>query len=265
MTDKPKDHWASGNDYEPYVGRWSRLVAREFIDWLGVPKGRAWLDVGCGTGALTLTVLQIADPSKAKGLDRSEGFVAYARAKITDKRADFEVADAQALPVEDKSYDVAVSGLVLNFVPQPEKMIAEMTRASRGLVALYVWDYADGMQMMRHFWDAAAALEPEAAKLDEGPRFVGCQPEPLKELFESQGLKDVQVRPIEVPTVFKDFDDYWLPFLGGQGPAPTYAMSLSEERRAALREKIRAGLPIAGDGSIPLTARAWAVKGTSLA
>src|SRR5688572_27998624 len=123
MTDKPKDHWASGNDYEPYVGRWSRLVAREFIDWLGVPKGRAWLDVGCGTGALTSTVLQIADPSKVKGLDRSEGFVAYARAKITDKRADFEVADAQALPVEDKSYDVAVSGLVLNFVPQPEKMI----------------------------------------------------------------------------------------------------------------------------------------------
>jgi SAM-dependent methyltransferase len=264
MTEKPKDHWASGNDYEPYVGRWSRLVAREFIDWLGVPKGRAWLDVGCGTGALTSTVLQMADPSKVKGLDRSEGFVAYARAQITDKRADFEVADAQALPVEDKSYDVALSGLVLNFVPKPEKMIAEMTRASRGLVALYVWDYADGMQMMRHFWDAAAALEPEAAKLDEGPRFVVCQPKPLKLLFESAGLKDVEVRAIEVPTVFKDFDDYWNPFLGGQGPAPTYAMSLDEEHRTALREKIRAGLPVAADGSISLLARAWAVKGTAV-
>jgi SAM-dependent methyltransferase len=259
----PKDHWARGDAYEPYVGRWSRLVAREFIPWLDMLKGRAWLDVGCGTGALTSTILQIAEPSKVKGLDRSEGFIEYASTRIQDERADFETADAQALPVDDKSYDAAVSGLVLNFVPRPEVMISEMTRASRGRVAVYVWDYGAGMQMMRHFWDAAAALEPEAAKLDEGPRFVVCQPEPLKKLFESQGLKDVEVRPIDVPTVFKDFDDYWLPFLGGQGPAPTYAMSLDEERRAGLREKIRAGLPIAGDGSIALTARAWAIKGIS--
>jgi SAM-dependent methyltransferase len=259
----PKDNWASGSAYEPYVGRWSRLVACEFIDWLDAPKGSAWLDVGCGTGALSQTVLQMADPSKIKGVDRSDGFIGYVRSQTTDKRAEFEVADAQALPVENNSFDAVISGLVLNFIPKPELMIAEMTRASRGIVALYVWDYGDGMQMMRHFWDAAAALEPEAAKLDEGPRFVVCQPGPLKLLFESAGLKDVEVRPIEVPTVFKDFDDYWNPFLGGQGPAPSYAMSLDEERRAALREKIRADLSIANDGSISLKARAWAVKGIS--
>jgi SAM-dependent methyltransferase len=263
MTEKPKDHWASGSAYEPYVGRWSRLVAREFIDWLGVPKGRAWLDVGCGTGALSQTVLQMTDPAKIKGVDRSDGFIAYARSQITDKRVEFQVADAQALPVENNSYDAVISGLVLNFVPKPEVMIAEMTRASRGIVAVYVWDYADGMQMIRHFFDAAAALDPKAIELDEGPRFPVCHPEPLKVLFESAGLKNMEVRSIEVPTVFKDFDDYWNPFLGGQGPAPSYAMSLNEERRAALREKIRVDLPIANDGSISLIARAWAVKGLS--
>jgi SAM-dependent methyltransferase len=264
MTDLPIDHFARGDAYEPYVGRWSRLIAREFIAWLNMPKGKAWLDVGCGTGALTQTVLQMANPAKVKGVDRSEGFIEYASARVQDERAEFEVGDAQSIPVEDAHYDAAVSGLVLNFVPKPEKMIAEMTRAVRpgGTVAVYVWDYGEGMQMMRHFWNAAAALEPDAAKLDEGPRFVHCQPEPLKKLFEAAGLQHVEVRPIDVATVFKDFDDYWSPFLGGQGPAPTYAMSLDEEQRIALREKIRTGLPIAGDGSIPLTARAWGVKGT---
>ncbi len=256
-----KDRWASGDAYEPYVGRWSRLVAREFLQWLAVPAGSEWLDVGCGTGALTQMILLMAEPLKIKGIDRSEEFVAFARAHTHDKRAEFEAGDAQALPVETGTYDAAASGLVLNFIPQPERMVAEMTRASRGIVAVYVWDYAEGMQLMRRFWEAAAALDPNAIDLDEGQRFPICQPEPLKQLFKAAGLKDVEVRAIDVPTVFQNFDDYWSPFLGGQGPAPTYAMSLSEERRASLREKIRAGLPFASDGSIALTARAWAVKG----
>ena len=151
----------------------------------------------------------------------------------------------------------------LNFIPEPARAVAEMTRAARpgGVVAVYVWDYAEGMQMIRHFFDAAVALDPKAIELDEGLRFLICHPEPLKHLFESAGLRDVEVRAIDIPSHFKNFDDYWSPFLGGQGPAPGYAMSLSEERRAALRERIRAGLPIAEDGSIPLTARAWAIKG----
>ena len=129
------------------------------------------------------------------------------------------------------------------------------------MVAAYVWDYAEGMQLMRRFWDAAIALDPKVAELDESPRFPICHPKPFKQLFEAAGLHDVEVRGIEVPTVFKNFDHYWSPFLGGQGPAPSYAMSLSEEHRDALGEKIRAGLPFATDGSIPLVARAWAVKG----
>ena len=161
-------------------------------------------------------------------------------------------------------YDVVVSGLVLNFVPLPERMLAEMARALTpgGMLALYVWDYAGKMQLLRHFWDAAAALDPEAVELDEGRRFPICHPERLAELFRGAGLEKVETRPIDVPTHFRDFDDYWQPFLGGQGPAPGYAQALSEARRAALRERLRAALPAAIDGSIPLVARAWAVCGT---
>ena len=140
-----------------------------------------------------------------------------------------------------------------------------MTRVTRagGRVAAYVWDYAGRMELMRRFWEAAAALDPAAASLDEGRRFPVCRPEPLARLFGDAGLAEVEVRPIEVPTRFRDFDDYWAPFLGGQGPAPGYAMALDEPRRAMLREELRARLPAASDGSIPLVARAWAARGVA--
>ena len=157
---------------------------------------------------------------------------------------------------------MVVSGLVVNFVPQAELAVAEMTRVTRpgGTVAAYVWDYAEGMRLIRYFWDAAGLLDPKAKELDEGRRFWLCQPEPLSRLFLTAGLEAVEVRAIEVPTYFRDFDDYWSPFLGGQGPAPSYAMSLSEERQAELRERIQASLPSDPDGGIPLTARAWAIR-----
>jgi SAM-dependent methyltransferase len=159
-----------------------------------------------------------------------------------------------------------VSGLVLNFVPDPVQAVQEMTRVTRprGRVAAYVWDYAGRMELMRWFWDAAAALDPAAVELDEGRRFGLCQPEPLARLFQDAGLVEVGVRPIQVPTRFRGFDDYWMPFLGGQGPAPGYAMALDETQRAALREELRARLPVAADGSISLVARAWAVGGTAV-
>jgi SAM-dependent methyltransferase len=175
----------------------------------------------------------------------------------------FETGDAQALPVESETYDAVASRLVLNFVPQPSQMVAEMARAVRkgGIIGLYVWDYAGKMQLMRHFWNAATALDPTAHDLDEGRRFPICNPNSLAELFQRTGLSEVEVRPIDIPTDFKDFDDYWSPFLGGQAPAPGYAMSLSAERRAQLRERIYNSLPFALDGSIPLVARAWAIRG----
>jgi SAM-dependent methyltransferase len=258
-----RESWDRGAGYEPYVGRWSRLVARELLTWLAVEPGRRWLEVGCGTGALTGMIVALTSPAQVDAVDASPGYAAYARAQVPDPRVRFEVADARALPVRAGAYDVIVSGLVLNFVDEPARAVAEMVRAARpgGTVAAYVWDYAGGMELMRRFWDAAVALDPAAAPLDEGRRFPLCRPEPLAALFRGAGLADVETRPIDVPTVFRDFDDYWSPFLGGQGPAPGYALSLDEPRRVALRDRLRAGLAAAADGSIHLTARAWAVRG----
>jgi SAM-dependent methyltransferase len=263
MTTAHKDRWGAGNLYEPYVGRWSRLVAKEFFAWVQAPPNLDWLDVGCGTGALTETILKVAEPRSVRGIDPSAGFIEHARAHVTDPRVTFEVADAQSLPVEPARFGAAVSGLVLNFVPKPLLAVREMARAVRhaGVVAAYVWDYAGKMELMRYFWDAAVELDPAAIEADEGSRFPLCKPDALIDLFTQAGLREVEARSIDAPTRFRDFDDYWSPFLGGQAPAPAYAMSLREERRAALRERIRAALPIARDGSIDLIARAWAVRG----
>jgi SAM-dependent methyltransferase len=221
------------------------------------------LDVGCGTGALAEAVLALAAPAEVVGVDRSPAYVAFARDLVSDARVRFYVGDARALREAPASFDAVVSGLVLNFLPEPEKAVSEMARVARpgGTVAAYVWDYAEGMQMMRRFWDAAGALDPRARELDEGRRFPLCKPEPLADLLGTVGLRGVEVHAIEVPTVFRDFDDYWSPFLGGQGPAPGYAMSLSEERRAALRERVRASLPSGPKGEHRLIAHAWAARG----
>jgi SAM-dependent methyltransferase len=263
MEAERKDTWAAGDLYESYVGRWSRLVAKEFLAWLGMPPGLDWLDVGCGTGALTETLLERAAPGSVRGIDPSPGFIEHAIARIDDPRATFETGDAQSLPLGAAAVHAAISGLVLNFVPKPALAVAEMRRVVRpgGLVAAYVWDYAGEMQLMRHFWDAAVQLDPAASELDEGRRFPLCNPASLTQLFTAGGLLEVTVVPVDVPTRFSDFSDYWAPFLGGQGPAPGYAMSLSAQQRGELRDRIRACLPIASDGSIHLTAKAWAVRG----
>lgn len=256
------DHWSSGDSYERYVGRWSRVIARQFISWLAIPEGSAWLDVGCGTGALSQTILETTNPASVMGVDRSADFVETARSRLSHPHVKFETGNAQFLSVESEKFDAVVSGLVLNFVPKPEEMVNEMKRAARtdGTVALYVWDYAGKMQFMRHFWNAATALDISARDLDEGNRFPLCSPGALTDLFANAKLGDIEVRAIDIATDFKDFDDFWSPFLGGQGSAPGYAMSLSEEHRARLRDRIYNSLPFALDGSIPLVARAWAIK-----
>jgi SAM-dependent methyltransferase len=260
------DAWSVGAAYEPYAGRWSRLVAREFLAWLALPPGGIWLDVGCGTGALTETILERASPVEVWGVDPSKGFVDYARRHGRDRRASFLVGEARALPLGTATCDAVVSGLVLNLVPSPAAMVAEMARVARagGVVGAYVWDYAGDMQLMRRFWDAAAALDRAALPLDEGRRFPICAPSPLADLFRGTGLEEVEVRAIDVPTVFRDFDDLWSPFLGGQGPAPGYVVALDPARRDALRERLRAALPAKPDGSIHLRARAWAARGRPL-
>src|SRR5690606_584842 len=178
-------------------------------------------------------------------------------------RASLEQGEASRIPLPNGSIDAVVSGLVLNFVAEPHAALREMNRvlAPGGTIAAYVWDYAGKMELMRYFWDEAAALDPQAAALDEGKRFALCTPQALSALFAAAGLRAVETTAIEIPTPFRDFDDYWQPFLGAQGPAPAYAMALDEAARNRLRDRLRARLPAQRDGSIALTARAWAVRG----
>ena len=260
-----QDNWSSGEAYERYVGRWSRRVAAGFLGWLAVPAGRDWVDVGCGTGALTDGILERAAPRSVRAYDLSPAYVAAARERVGDPRAAFAVADAAALPDPADTFDAAVSGLAVNFVPEPARALGEMRRVVRpgGTVGLYVWDYAEGMQLIRAFWDAAAQLDPAAAELDEGRRFPLCRPEPLRALFDAAGLGAVEVRAIDVPTRFASFDDYWAPFEGGQGPAPGYLASLDDDRREKLRAAVERILPREPDGGISLVARAWAAKGVA--
>jgi 2-polyprenyl-3-methyl-5-hydroxy-6-metoxy-1,4-benzoquinol methylase len=256
--------WANGAAYEAYVGRWSRLVAKEFLAWIPYNTEAHWLDVGCGTGALSQTILGRTKPLTITSIDASETFIHYAKQQLSDTRFKFVVGDARVLPFENQAFDQVVSGLMLNFVPEVEKVVTEMVRVTKpgGKVAAYVWDYTGKMQLMRYFWDAVVALNPKGLTPDEGQRYPLCQPKPLTELFQRAGLEHVEVRAIDVPTYFRDFDDYWSPFLLGQGPAPAYAMSLSEEARASLREHLWVSLPSKADSSIHLVARAWAVRGT---
>jgi SAM-dependent methyltransferase len=254
--------WAVSDAYERFIGRWSRPVAAEFVDWLALPDDLSWLDVGCGTGALSRAIDAAAAPRLVHGIDPSNGFIEGAR-RLAGTRAQFSLGDALDLPVADASFDVVVSGLVLNFVPDHGRAASELRRAVRpgGTVAVYVWDYASGMELIRSFWDAASELDPGALALDEGRLFPICEPTALEELMRDAGLEGVESRSIVVPTVFTSFDDYWEPFLGGQGPAPAYAMSLAEADRSALRARLKETLPMRADGSFELSARAFAVRG----
>ncbi|NXY97755.1 methyltransferase domain-containing protein [Streptomyces sp. BR123] len=259
------DVWATGAAYERYMGRWSRLVAEQFAQRSAdVADGLRWLDVGCGTGALSAAVAARRHPRLVVGADRSAGFVATARAAAPPSGPEhFVVADATCLPTRDAVFDAAVSGLALNFFPDPSAAVAEMARVVRpgGLVAAYVWDYAEGMSFLRRFWDAARRADPSAAALDEGRRFPLCRPEPLRAAWAGAGLADVSVAAIEVPTVFTGFADLWEPFLAGQGPAPAYTAALAPAARARLRDELRAAVPRNADGTVALTARAWTVSG----
>jgi SAM-dependent methyltransferase len=260
---QPSDTWERGSPYEQYVGRWSRRVAPLFLAWLRIPAGRRWLDVGCGTGALCAAITDRCSPSSVAGVEPSEGLLETAKENLTG-RAALHQGSAAAIPLGDASVDVVVSGLVLNFVPDQRTALAEMARVTSkgGTIAAYVWDYAGKMELMRFFWDAAVELDAGAAAMDEGLRFPLCRPDALANLFTAAGLKGVQVVPIDIPTRFMNFDDYWEPFLGGQGPAPAYATSLDETKRERLRDRIRERLPIEAHGSISLTARASATRAT---
>ena len=256
------DSWSTGDPYEYFMGRWSSLVASSFTDWLSPSVGLKWLDMGCGSGALSQAIINKHNPACVIAVDQSEGFIETAKKRLGD-HIDCRIGNALSLPLADSSVNVVVSGLVLNFISEPQKALEEMRRVTSqgGTVAVYIWDYPGKMEFLKYFWDAAVKLEPKAKDMHEGIRFLNFGVDRLKDLFCHSGFLEVEAVAIEISTHFKDFEDYWNPFLGGQGPAPTYLLSLNNSAREKLRNSLFKCLPILSDGSIPMVARAWAVRG----
>ena len=258
-----KDRWGNASAYDRFMGRWSRALAREFVTMLGVPPGASWLEIGCGTGSLSAAICEGASPASVIACDTALDFVTYCDEHLHYPGLSVVHVAPGSLPTTASGFDAVVSSLVLNFLPAPVDALAEMRDACSpdGCVAACVWDYADGMEFLRIFWNTAVALDPAAQPLHEGTRFPLCHPEALRAAFEAAGLRSVSVTPITVPTSFSNFDDFWDPFVDGPGPAPTYVSSLSESARQRLAEALRTSLGRSDRSPIHLRARAWAAKG----
>jgi SAM-dependent methyltransferase len=260
-----QNFFAESAAYERFMGRWSRQVAPLLVQFADIRDGQPVLDVGSGTGALALAAAQVAPSAQITGVDPSASYVSNAQGRAPTERVRFAVGDAQALQIPDATFDRVVSLFVMNFIPDRAKALREMIRVTRpdGVIAAAVWDYGDGMQMLRVFWDEAVALDPAAAARDEGNMPL-CRSGELAALWREHGFAQVEERPLTIRMSFSSFEDYWEPFLGGQGPAGAYVASLTAARRDALRNRIRQRL--VGDGPdrpIQLEARAWAVKGVT--
>lgn len=244
------------------MGRWSRVLARRFIGEIDPPTGLRWLDVGCGTGAITEAIADLAQPSRIVGVDTSPAYLEVARNNLGD-RAEFFAAGGDDLPFDDGEFDVVASALALNFMPDPLSALTEWRRVvrSNGPVYAYVWDYAERMGFLRAFWDAAISLDPASRQLDQAERFTICRPEALHSAFEEAGFNDVATGNVEITTRFTSFEDYWAPFLGGTGPAGGYVATLDDLQRERLVSALRDAVTQSPDGSIDLPARAWTAVG----
>lgn len=249
--------------YERFMGRWSRELAPLLVRFAGVRDGEVVLDVGSGTGALADAVASAVPGTRITGIDPSAAYVAFTQAKRPRERMTFEVGDAQQMRFDDASFDRTLSLLVMNFIPDAPKAVREMTRVTRrgGTVAAAVWDYGEGMEMLRVFYDAALALRPADEDKDERHMPL-CRRGELAELWRDEGLREVAEQALTIQTRFTSFDDYWAPFTEKQGPAGAYVGGLTAGERDALRLQLRRRL--LGDGAdrpFTLNARAWAVSG----
>ena len=265
MTVASDDSWTAGDAYEAYMGRFSRALARVFLDWLGPKPSAHWLELGCGTGALTSAICEQGQPASVVACDPSAAFIEHARRTVSGPCTFHVIPPAGELPRREGGFDAIVSGLVLNFIPEPGPALKALReRCSRGgTVAAYVWDYTGGVEFLRYFWEAAVDSDPGAAALDEGRRFGFWQPQALASLLHAAGLAQLETGVLEVPTEFAEFEDYWRPFLGGSGPAPSYVASLDATQREQLRARLERRVPADADGRIRLRARAWAARGVS--
>lgn len=248
----------AGDAYDRFMGRYSRELSPRLIEFAGIEPGMTVLDVGSGPGALAERLAELVGAELVSAADPSEPFVAACTERVPG--ADVRQADAEALPWPDEAFDAALAQLVVNFMRDAHAGVAEMRRVVRpgGVVGACTWDYGDGMQMLRVFWDAARALDSDAP--DEGRTMPFRSSEELEELWRAVGFNDVETGPLSAETTYADFDDFWQPLTLGVGPVGSYYKSLEPEQQEALRNElfVRLESPV---GSFTLGARAWAVRG----
>jgi ubiquinone/menaquinone biosynthesis C-methylase UbiE len=261
--DIKNNSWNNSELYNEFMGKWSSIVAKEFINWLIRENNfeqKKWLDVGCGTGALSFEILKKTKPLSVVGIDPSKE---YLPKKTQFENSTFLVGSAENHQFRNSEFDIIVSALALNFMTNKENSIRKILKILKpgGTFALYVWDYAEKMEFLRYFWNAVVQENPESVKFDEAQLFPICNRDKLKKLFIDCGIKEIFENDIVIETKFDNFDQYWNSFLGGQGPAGQYILSIEEKRRNDIKSYLKESIPISKDGSINLIARAFAIKG----
>jgi SAM-dependent methyltransferase len=256
------DMFASPEGYERNMGRWSARLAPMFLDFLGLKKGAAVLDVGCGTGALAQAVLKREDSATITGIDPAESLVEYCKSRFASERAQFKSASAEKLPYPDGTFDYTLALLVFSFVHEADRSAREMRRVTRpgGIVGACAW-HAEGLSMDRVFFEEAGTLDAAARSKAERLRRLSREGQ-LEALWTKIGLREVNEVHIDMDMEFQSFDDYWIPLTEGAGPVKAYASDLTPHQREMLREKlVRRLVGDRADGPFKLSARALAVKG----
>ena len=259
-------HANDGAAYEVFLGRWTRLLAPRLLDFAEFGPEGPLLDVGTGTGSLAFAMASRWPGRQVVGIDIAESYIEHARSRATRSLATFEVGDARALPFEGNTFSGTATQLVLNFVPDAKAAVSEMRRVTKpdGTVVAAVWDFRGGLVFQRLFWDTAAGIDPQAG-VARDRLFSGelALPEGLPRLFSAAGLTDVRRDSITIRMNYGNFEDYWQPLLGGQGPVGTYVAALDDSMRRRIKDAVRLAY-CAGDrdGERSLLAAAWAVRGT---
>jgi ubiquinone/menaquinone biosynthesis C-methylase UbiE len=255
----PGEMFNDGRAYERMMGRWSKRVGVQFLDWLDAPRGLNWVEVGCGNGAFTEELIAHSAPRAVSAIDPSEGQLAFARTREAAKLAQFRLGDAQALPYPDKSFDAAAMALVITFIPDPAKAVAEMARVVRpgGIVATYMWDVAGGGLPLAPVGRALKAMGKDYSRVSD----AAARRETMQALWQDAGLQAVETRVIRITLNFTSFDDFCESNLVPIGPAGQVIAKMSPDETAQLKAHARKQLPIDADGRIAYEAFANAVKG----
>jgi SAM-dependent methyltransferase len=249
--------------YERQMGRWSRQLAPLFIEFAGVEEGDSVLDVGCGTGSLTMTISRLTKAAKIVGIDASKSFIKYAGAHCADPRVTFVTGDAQHLAYPDVSFDRCLSLLAINQIPDTPKAVNEMRRVTKpgGVIATAMWDGTGGNEFNDCMWDVAVSLDSAVERPAEKHGSYSS-PAALSALWTDAGLTSIEVKDLKISCGFASFEEFWKRYLEGQGPGAAYVVALSEDRRATLRQRLRERvLSRQRDGAFALEAKAWAVRG----